>query len=125
MRSADDIEHAVLQWFLEHCGNELVAAQIRSAELGEREVTSAGFFRTIVVPDQVAPFPSAATDGVAFDGCGLFAAELDPYAACILHTRAGRLESLEVYAVSDGHPLDVTDFEVRSVEINRIDLRGV
>jgi hypothetical protein len=123
MRSADDIERAVLQWFATHCDNEFVAAQIRSAELGEREVTSAGFLRTISVPENVPSFPASSNDGLAFDGCGVFAAELNPYADCILHSQRGRLVSLEVYAVSDGHPLNVTEFEVKPVQVNYVYLR--
>ena len=125
MRSADDIERAVLRWFSTHCRNSLIAEQIRTAELGEREVTSAGFFRTLLVPQYVPSFTTSSRDGHAFDGCGVFAPELNPYAACILHSRAGRLDSLEVYAVGDGHPLDVTEFRVEPVEINEVDLRGV
>ena len=94
-------------------------------ELGEREVTPAGFFRTLLVPQYVPSFTASSKDGEAFDGCGVFAPELDPYADCMLHSRAGRLVSLEIYAVGDGHPLDVTEFRVEPVQINEVDLRGI
>lgn len=117
------IERAVLDWFAQHCADPALVAQIRSAVAGEREVTSIGIFTELVVPESLVSFPVPSQDGLAFEGCALYAAELEPHADCILHTQGGRLSSLEIYAVGDGHPLDVTAFEVRSVAINFVDLR--
>jgi len=121
--SPEEIERAILDWFADHCSNQTLAAQIRSAVPGEREVTNVGFFTALLIPESIAPFAARPSDGVAFEGCGLFAPELEPYADCILHSVKGRISSLEVCAIAEGHPLQVTSFEVRGVESNFVDLR--
>jgi hypothetical protein len=119
----EDIETAVLNWYADHCGDPALVAQIRSAVPGKRDVTSIGFFTTLLIPDAVPQFSTSSRDGVAFQGCALFAPELAPYADCILHSVGGRISSLEVYAVGDGHPLRVSRVEVRGVEGNFVDMR--
>jgi hypothetical protein len=121
---AESIEQAVLDWYATHCDDPALAEQVRNAVPGKREITSAGFFTTLVVPEGMAPFPTGPTDQIAFQGCGLFAPELEPYADCILHSESGRISSIEIYAVADGHPLRVSVFEVRGIEINLVDMRS-
>ena len=119
----EEIERAVLEWYASHCSDPALVAQVRSAIPGEREITSIGFFTKLLLPEGIAPLSIGSNDQIAFQGCAVFASELDPYADCILHTVGGRISSLEVYAVADGHPLRVSAFEVRGVEGNFVDMR--
>ena len=117
-------EMAILAWFAEHSRDESLRAQIAVATAGTRETTSAGFFTQLLLPSGFELTESAVGETqAALGGCGLFAPELDPFADCLLHTRGGRLVSLEVYAVAEGHPLSVSSFKVRDVRGNTVDLR--
>lgn len=117
-------ESAILAWFAEHSRDESLRAQISAARAGERETTSIGFLTQLLLPPEFdLPENAADESQLALEGCGLFAPELDPFADCLLHTRGGRIVSLEVHAVAEGHPLSVSSFEVREVRSNAVDLR--
>jgi hypothetical protein len=117
-------ERAILDWFAEHSADAKLRAQIAAATPGEREVTSVGFFTELLLPPESAEAECSLGEGqVALEGCALLAPELDPMANCLLHTRNGKIGSLEVYAVADGHPLHITSFQVTHVHGNMVDLR--
>jgi hypothetical protein len=119
------VEGAILTWFATHSADARLQAQIAAAAPGVRDRTPIGFFTELILPPQLNGQEFAAAESqIALEGCGLFAPELDPFATCVLHTQGGRIVSLEVYAVSEGHPLSVSSFEVRDVPGNIIDLRN-
>jgi hypothetical protein len=118
------VEKAVLRWFATHTADSNLQAQIAAAVPGKREETPIGFFTQLVLPSDF-DVAGAPADGsqIALQGCALLAPELDPCATCLLHIEGGRVASLEVYAVADGHPLRVSTFRVEGEEDNYVDLR--
>jgi hypothetical protein len=118
------IERAVLTWFATHSADSNLQAQIAAATPGGREETPAGFFTDLVLPvDFDVSRVKVDESQIALEGCALLAPELDPCATCLLHTKGGRIVSLEVYAVGDGHPLKVSKFRIDGEQGNFIDLR--
>ena len=117
-------ERAILDWFADHSSDEELRAQIAAVVPGEREVTSVGFFTELLLPPELAGAKSSVdASQLGLEGCALLAPELDPMASCLLHVRDGKIVSLEVYAVADGHPLRITSFQVTDVHSNAVDLR--
>jgi hypothetical protein len=117
------IEKSILDWFAYHNSDPQLCTQLELASVGSRETTLLGFFTELVLPAELLPFTfSVADEQKTVQGCGLFSPELDPYAECLLHTKAGKIVSLEVYAVAEGHPLSVSSFEIKEISINTIDL---
>jgi len=122
--SFTSVEEAVLTWIATHTADANLQAQIAAVVPGKREETSIGFFTELVLPSDfdVAGLPADGSK-IALQGCALLAPELDPCATCLLHTDGGRVVSLEVYAVADGHPLRVSAFSVEGEDDNYVDLR--
>lgn len=117
-------ERAILNWFARHSADANLSAQISVAFPGKRERTSIGFFTELLLPLEFQSSLGVPTEAqIALEACGLFAPELDPFAGCLVHTRGGRISSLEVYAVGEGHPLCISTFEVRDVQGNIVDCR--
>jgi hypothetical protein len=115
------IEKSILDWFAYHNSSPQLCIQLELASAGSRETTPLGFFTELVLPAELLPFTfPMAEEQMTIQGCGLFAPELDPYAECLLHTKAGKIVSLEVYAVAEGHPLSVSTFEIKEISINMI-----
>ena len=86
-----------------------------------RETTPSGFFTQLEVPSDFEQL--SLPENFALDGCAIFAEQLDTYAECILHIHNGRVSSLEVHSVGSGHPRTCQAFEVRDIDVNRIDQR--
>jgi hypothetical protein len=117
----DPVEQAILDWFSKNCGSSELGALLAAANPGSREVTPIGFFTEIIVSGMSA----SAGENIAYSGCCLVAPELEIYADCILHTVSDFPCSLEVYAIGDGHPLSVSSFEVRDINVNIVDERDL
>ena len=115
-----EINRAALAWFARTYPG--LAPQIDAASISGHEHTSAGFFSKLHVPQSVPGIVDPTLGNIAFDGCAVFASNLEPYAECILHIASGRLSSLEVVSVGSGHPAESETFEVRGIEINRVAL---
>src|SRR5688500_3502635 len=88
------LEHALIEWFRHRIEDPRLRAQLARCSIGEREITSAGFFTKLVSQPDLAS--SLDVTQRAYTGCGLFAPELEVHADCILHTIDGRIASLEV-----------------------------
>ena len=109
-------ESDILAWFARNSRDPNLRAQIAAACPGNRDVTSVGFFTELLLPPRFELVEHAVDEQqIALEGCGLFAPELNPFASCLLHTRGGKIVSLEVYSVAQGHPSSVSSFEVRDV----------
>lgn len=116
------IEKSILDWFVLHNDDPKLLTQLELASAGSRETTSLGFFTELVLPAELQPFAFSEIDEqMTLQGCGLFAPQLDPYAECLLHTKAGKIVSLEVYAVAEGHPSLVSAFKIKRISVNMID----
>jgi hypothetical protein len=114
------MERAIIDWFQSQIADAGIRAQLTDCDVVSRDVTSGGFFAELSTTHPGEPRPSG---NIAFSGCGVFAPELENFAHCTLHTTNGRVSSLEVLSVGDGHPLRVSEFEVREVAENFVDLR--
>ena len=112
------IEKAVLDWFQNDIDDLSLKTQIREAKAGKRELSPIGFFTDLVVSKELDP--NGVT--ISYTGCALFAKELEIYADCILHTKSGVLDYLEVYSIGDGKPQDISDFEVRAIKENHVEI---
>jgi hypothetical protein len=118
---AAGLELAIIEWFRHRIKDPQLRAQLAWCSVGQREITSGGFFAELLTSTDSAP--SLDVTQRAYTGCGLFAPELEIHADCILHTIEGRIRSLEVLAIGEGHPLKISTFQLREVPENNIDLR--
>lgn len=113
------IESAVLCWFA--TAYPELAKQLSKASVSSRELSPIGFFSKLDLPASVA---IVSLPGNRFyDGCAVYASSLELFADCILHLKEGRADSLEIYAVGDGHPAEANLFEIREIVSNYVDLR--
>ncbi len=115
------LEQAILEWFVVAYPNAVLAEQVAQCEVAEREESSIGFFTSFEVPERGSKLVSEEGESsFVCNECGLFASELEMHADCLLHVRQGRIDYLEVYAIGEGHPLQVTTFELRALPMNYI-----
>ena len=116
------MEREVLAWF---AGQEhRLAEQVVEAQIAAREATSIGFFTELQIPPSLPAIVGVPQGSFAFEGCAVFSSNVDPYAECILHLVDGRIRSLEIYSVGTGNPIESVVFDIRPININRVDMRA-
>jgi len=115
------LETDILDWFARSYPSIAIQEQILCCEVTEREDTTIGFFTSFKVNENVGQIVSPeGYTSFNLNELKLIAPELTDGADVILHIENGYLDCIEAYAITDGHPLTVSRYELKELDVNII-----
>ena len=106
----DMFERKILAWYAAHASHTTVSAQCERAQVRSRISDSAGMFCHLDIPRDLAPCP----DGLIFPGPVILGPDLPHGASVDLWATSGKLDFIEVTALSNGTLQEPYDrYEIR------------
>ncbi|MDH3938570.1 MAG: hypothetical protein OEV68_14695, partial [candidate division Zixibacteria bacterium] len=119
----NNLERAVLEWYMEHYQNKQLSDQIDAAKLVKREWAKHGFYVDLAVPRSLGVVdPIGLCGSRPIDGPCIKSRNIDHSGQAILWDDEGYIDCLEMFAYGERFAERIEDFELIFVKKPRATL---
>lgn len=114
----NELERAVLDWFIEKYKDPNLTAQIRAAKLTKRTWTGVGFWIDMELSDKMAPLDASlyGQNANPIDGPGITSPQIEDDGDALLWHKEGYLDWLELYCFGQNFAQEVRDFHLYDIK---------